>query len=246
MEDVGFSKRRGTNPWVWGKNLLYGKIFAQNCLKMKGIGPRGRGGGLVSLAPPPRSANATFQAPFEITDFCKYFLDKRMWLPRKIANINILDVNGLWYKIVMVKVHPHCLTPRPRQIQIHRSLSLSSLNISTQFYRHFYFLISDFSFASPRCELILTHSWKRVVGWNIVVDWFDWNADEFCVLIYFLATRGCWVSVVMVIGHVIGITRWTVAIWWQWGRSGCAVSIWKKKNWNDIDWFFPRTYLYRD
>ena len=25
----------GANPWDWGKNLLFGKIFAENCMKMK-------------------------------------------------------------------------------------------------------------------------------------------------------------------------------------------------------------------
>ena len=29
------------NPWVWGENLLFGKIFAKNCMKMKEIGPAG-------------------------------------------------------------------------------------------------------------------------------------------------------------------------------------------------------------
>ena len=27
----------GANPRVWGKNLLFGKIFAKNCMKMKEI-----------------------------------------------------------------------------------------------------------------------------------------------------------------------------------------------------------------
>ena len=30
-----------TNPSVLGKNLLFGKIFTENCMKMKEIGPRG-------------------------------------------------------------------------------------------------------------------------------------------------------------------------------------------------------------
>ena len=47
MADSGFPKRGDVNPWVWGKNLLFGKIFAENCMKMKEIGPEGP----VSLAP---------------------------------------------------------------------------------------------------------------------------------------------------------------------------------------------------
>ena len=27
------------NPWVWSENLLFGKIFPENCMKMKEIGP---------------------------------------------------------------------------------------------------------------------------------------------------------------------------------------------------------------
>ena len=30
----------GANSWVWGKNLLFDKIFAENCMKMKEIGLR--------------------------------------------------------------------------------------------------------------------------------------------------------------------------------------------------------------
>ena len=26
---------QGSNPWVWGKNLFFGKVFAENCMKMK-------------------------------------------------------------------------------------------------------------------------------------------------------------------------------------------------------------------
>ena len=36
----------GGNPWVWGENLLFGKIFAENCRRKKEIGPGG-----ASLAP---------------------------------------------------------------------------------------------------------------------------------------------------------------------------------------------------
>ena len=38
----------GDNPKVGGARLLFGKMFPQNCMKMKEIGPRGR----ASLAPP--------------------------------------------------------------------------------------------------------------------------------------------------------------------------------------------------
>ena len=31
------------NPSVWGENLLIGKIFAKNCMKMKEIGSNGGG-----------------------------------------------------------------------------------------------------------------------------------------------------------------------------------------------------------
>ena len=37
------------NFWVWGKNSIFGKIFAKNCMEMKEIGPRGG----MSLAPSP-------------------------------------------------------------------------------------------------------------------------------------------------------------------------------------------------
>ena len=37
--------RRGGNPSVLGKNLLFGKIFAEKCMKMKEIGPK-EGAGL--------------------------------------------------------------------------------------------------------------------------------------------------------------------------------------------------------
>ena len=32
----------GANPRVWGKNLLFCKIFAKNCMEIKEIGPKGR------------------------------------------------------------------------------------------------------------------------------------------------------------------------------------------------------------
>ena len=43
VTDPGFSSRRGgTNPSVWGKNLLFVWIFVTICMKMKEIGPRAR------------------------------------------------------------------------------------------------------------------------------------------------------------------------------------------------------------
>ena len=33
--------RRMENPWISGKNIVLGKIFTENCMKMKEIGPRG-------------------------------------------------------------------------------------------------------------------------------------------------------------------------------------------------------------
>ena len=55
------------NPWVWDKNLLFGKILAENCMKMKKISPKvGRGRGslkIVSLVlslDPPMILNINF------------------------------------------------------------------------------------------------------------------------------------------------------------------------------------------
>ena len=31
----------GAKPWFWRENLLFGKVFAENCMKMKEIGPGG-------------------------------------------------------------------------------------------------------------------------------------------------------------------------------------------------------------
>ena len=31
----------GANLWFWGENLLFAKIFAENCMKMKEHGPIG-------------------------------------------------------------------------------------------------------------------------------------------------------------------------------------------------------------
>ena len=50
--DPGFSKRGDANPYVWGDNLLFDKIFAENCMKMKEIGPR-EGASLASSLDPP-------------------------------------------------------------------------------------------------------------------------------------------------------------------------------------------------
>ena len=38
----------GANPWVWTKNLLFDKIFAENWMNMKEIGPK-----LDLVCPPP-------------------------------------------------------------------------------------------------------------------------------------------------------------------------------------------------
>ena len=46
----------GANPGVWAKNLLFEKIFAENCMKMKEIEPRGAG--RFPGAPSLSSANA--------------------------------------------------------------------------------------------------------------------------------------------------------------------------------------------
>ena len=32
---------RDANTWVWGENLLFGRIFTENCMKMKQFGPKG-------------------------------------------------------------------------------------------------------------------------------------------------------------------------------------------------------------
>ena len=42
VADPGFPRRGGANPRVPGKNLLFGKIFAENGMKMKEIGQRER------------------------------------------------------------------------------------------------------------------------------------------------------------------------------------------------------------
>ena len=40
------SQNGGANPCVWVKNLLFDKIFVEDCIKMKEIGP----GGCASVA----------------------------------------------------------------------------------------------------------------------------------------------------------------------------------------------------
>ena len=39
----------GANPWLWDKKLMFGRIFAENFMKMKEIGSRG---GHTSLIAP--------------------------------------------------------------------------------------------------------------------------------------------------------------------------------------------------
>ena len=50
MADAGFPRRQGggeegaagANPWEVDENILsFGKVFAENCMEMKEIGPRG-------------------------------------------------------------------------------------------------------------------------------------------------------------------------------------------------------------
>ena len=52
--------RRGANPWIWGKNLLFGKIFAENCMKMKENGPGVVYSKRPTLDPPMNSLNLDF------------------------------------------------------------------------------------------------------------------------------------------------------------------------------------------
>ena len=52
VADPGFPRGGRANPSAWGKNPLLGKIFAENCMKIKDIGP---GGGDLSV--PLGSAN---------------------------------------------------------------------------------------------------------------------------------------------------------------------------------------------
>ena len=59
LADPRFPRRGGgaggANSCDWGKNLLFGKVFAENCMKMKEIGP-GRAEHPFA-PPPPGSAN---------------------------------------------------------------------------------------------------------------------------------------------------------------------------------------------
>ena len=41
MADPGVPRRGAANIWVWLNNLLFGKIFAENCMKMKEIWLKG-------------------------------------------------------------------------------------------------------------------------------------------------------------------------------------------------------------
>ena len=52
MADSGFPRWWGggaPTPDFWSKNLLFGKIFVENCMKMEEIGTRGGGGGPTSI-----------------------------------------------------------------------------------------------------------------------------------------------------------------------------------------------------
>ena len=50
--DPGFPKQGFENTWVGGKNLLFGTIFSENCMKMKEIGKKTGRGHLAPLDPP--------------------------------------------------------------------------------------------------------------------------------------------------------------------------------------------------
>ena len=41
VADTGFPRRERADPGVWGKNPSFGKICAQNCMKVEEIGPGG-------------------------------------------------------------------------------------------------------------------------------------------------------------------------------------------------------------
>ena len=61
------SQTGGAKSWVWDKNLLFRKIFAENCMKMKEIGP---GGLCIPSPPPPGSTNVnSFYKASDIKDF---------------------------------------------------------------------------------------------------------------------------------------------------------------------------------
>ena len=66
--DPGFPRRGGATPWVWGKNLLFDKIFAENCMEMAEIGPRG-GAFLAPPLDPPMAHNHT------VISVCVPFVD---------------------------------------------------------------------------------------------------------------------------------------------------------------------------
>ena len=66
MADQGFP-RGGTNSWILSVNLLFGKIFTENCMKMKEIGP----GAEVPSPPPGSTANGMFKFPFYNSRFLR-------------------------------------------------------------------------------------------------------------------------------------------------------------------------------
>ena len=45
------SQTGSANSWFWSEILLFGKVFAEDCIKMEEIGPRG--GRVPSVPPPP-------------------------------------------------------------------------------------------------------------------------------------------------------------------------------------------------
>ena len=57
----------GGNPWVWNEILIFYKIFAENCIKMEGIGPRGA----IPNAPsdPPNEFAYTYKSQVTCHDF---------------------------------------------------------------------------------------------------------------------------------------------------------------------------------
>ena len=62
---------------MWGNNLSFGKIFAENCMKIKEIGPKGEGRlSITSASPPaPPPPLALYKRS---AGFVNYFLKLRM------------------------------------------------------------------------------------------------------------------------------------------------------------------------
>ena len=58
------SQRGSANLWPWTKNILFGKIFAENWMKMKEIGPRGEA--RISLAPPSPLGSTNSHLPMSL------------------------------------------------------------------------------------------------------------------------------------------------------------------------------------